>query len=104
MATGKSKQTAGSDLLVTVIEKSTDPNRPLHINLWGGANTLAQALKDLSAKYPASAVKDLSKNWVVCAISDQNDAGFWGRENYPEITWIGVLKITPRPIIIRRQW
>lgn len=88
-ATGKDKHTAGSDLLVKAIEKSTDPNRPLYINLWGGANTLAQALKDLSAKHPASAVKDLSKNLVVYAISDQDDAGFWVRENYPEITWIG---------------
>ena len=88
-ATGAGKHTAGSDLLVNAIEKSTDASQPLYINLWGGANTLAQALKDLSAKHPASAVNALTQNLVVYAISDQDDAGFWVRENYPQITWIG---------------
>ncbi len=41
-ATGEGKNTAGSDLLVKAIEKSTDASHPLFINLWGGANTLAQ--------------------------------------------------------------
>ncbi|MDH1612440.1 nucleoside hydrolase-like domain-containing protein [Klebsiella aerogenes] len=88
-ATGAGKNTAGSDLLVKAIEKSTDISQPLYINLWGGANTLAQALKDLSAKHPESTVNILTQNLVVYAISDQDDAGFWVRENYPKITWIG---------------
>jgi len=88
-ATGAGKHTAGSDLLVKAIEKSTDASQPLYINLWGGANTLAQALKDLSAKHPASTVNALTQNLVVYAISDQDDAGFWIRNNYPHITWIG---------------
>lgn len=88
-ATGAGKHTAGSDLLVNAIEKSTNASQPLYINLWGGANTLAQALKDLSAKHPASTVNALTQNLVVYAISDQDDAGFWVRENYPQITWIG---------------
>lgn len=88
-ATGAGKHTAGSDLLVKAIEKSTDASQPLYINLWGGANTLAQALKDLRAKHPASTVNALTQNLVVYAISDQDDSGFWVRENYPHITWIG---------------
>ena len=87
-ATGSGKNTAGSDLLVKAIEKSTDAAHPLYINLWGGANTLAQALQDLSKKYPADAVQALTKNLVVYSISDQDDAGFWVREHYPAITYI----------------
>ncbi|WP_233982556.1 DUF1593 domain-containing protein [Pectobacterium versatile] len=87
-ATGEGKNTAGSDLLVQAIEKSIDPNSPLFINLWGGANTLAQSLKDLSAKHSASQVKALTRNLIVYSISDQDDAGFWVRQNYPEITYI----------------
>ncbi|QJT83731.1 hypothetical protein C0557_12550 [Kosakonia sp. MUSA4] len=87
-ATGEGKNTAGSDLLVQAIEKSTDANRPLYITLWGGANTLAQALKDLSKKQPADKVQALTRNLVVYSISDQDDAGFWVREHYPEITYI----------------
>lgn len=87
-ATGDGKNTAGSDLLLKAIEKSTDANHPLFINLWGGANTLAQALKDLSQQQPADKVQALSRNLVVYSISDQDDAGFWVREHYPDITWI----------------
>ena len=87
-ATGEGKNTAGSDLLVSAIEKSTDPNHPLFINLWGGANTLAQALKDLGVKHPASQVTALTRNLVVYSISDQDDAGFWIRQHYPDITYI----------------
>ncbi|WP_281075489.1 nucleoside hydrolase-like domain-containing protein [Klebsiella quasivariicola] len=87
-ATGKGKNTPGSDLLVRAIEKSTDANHPLYINLWGGANTLAQALQDLSAKHPASTVTALTGNLVVYSISDQDDAGFWIRAHYPAITYI----------------
>lgn len=87
-AVGKGKATQGSDLLVKSIEQSTDASRPLFINLWGGANTLAQALTDLSAKHPAEKVTALTRNLVVYSISDQDDAGFWVREHYPQITWI----------------
>lgn len=87
-ATGEGKSSAGSDLLVKAIERSTDANHPLFINLWGGANTLAQALKDLSAKHSASDVQTLTRNLVVYSISDQDDAGIWVREHYPDITYI----------------
>ncbi|WP_338463564.1 DUF1593 domain-containing protein [Franconibacter daqui] len=87
-ATGKGKGTAGSDLLIKSIEKSSDPAHPLFINLWGGANTLAQALIDLSEKHTPEQVQALTKNLVVYSISDQDDAGAWIREHYPDITYI----------------
>jgi len=87
-ATGEGKNTAGSDLLVSAIEKSTDAAHPLFITLWGGANTLAQALQDVSKKHPPEAVQALARNLVVYSISDQDDAGAWVREHYPDITYI----------------
>ena len=87
-ATGEGKNTAGSDLLVKAIARSTDAAHPLFINLWGGANTLAQALKDLSQQQSAEQVKALTRNLVVYSISDQDDAGAWVREHYPDITYI----------------
>ncbi|MDO6406930.1 DUF1593 domain-containing protein [Pantoea phytobeneficialis] len=85
---GAGKSTAGSALLVKAIERSTDSKRPLYINLWGGANTLAQALTDLSASHPADKVTALTKNLIVYSISDQDDAGHWIRVHYPQITYI----------------
>lgn len=87
-ATGEGKNTQGSDLLLKSIEKSSDPAHPLFINLWGGANTLAQALIDLSKKHPAAQVDALTRNLVVYSISDQDDAGAWVRQHYPQITYI----------------
>ncbi|MCL2894475.1 nucleoside hydrolase-like domain-containing protein [Brenneria tiliae] len=87
-ATGEGKNSQGSDLLLKSIEKSADPAHPLFINLWGGANTLAQALIDLSQKHPAQQVEALTRNLVVYSISDQDDAGYWIRQHYPQITYI----------------
>ncbi|PLV54267.1 hypothetical protein NV64_18235 [Erwinia sp. B116] len=87
-ATGAGKSTNGSALLLKAIERSTDSARPLFINLWGGANTLAQALQDLSQQQTAEQVRALTRNLIVYSISDQDDAGSWVREHYPEITYI----------------
>jgi hypothetical protein len=48
-ATGKGKSSAGSQALAKAIER--DDPRPLWICLWGGVNTLAQALIDLRAAH-----------------------------------------------------
>ncbi len=85
---GPGKSSAGSELLAKAIERSTDSKKPLYITLWGGANTLAQALTDLSARHPAGNVVTLTKNLIVYSISDQDDAGHWVRVHYPNITWI----------------
>ncbi|MCU5774341.1 DUF1593 domain-containing protein [Erwiniaceae bacterium BAC15a-03b] len=87
-ATGKGRQSKGSDLLLKSIEHSSNAASPLFINLWGGANTLAQALTDLSAKYPAEKVQALTRNLIVYSISDQDDAGYWVRQHYPQISYI----------------
>ncbi|WP_413738509.1 DUF1593 domain-containing protein [Sodalis sp. RH21] len=87
-AVGKGKSTPGSDLLLRSIENSVSADRPLYISLWGGANTLAQALTDLKAGHSAAEVETLTGHLIVYSISDQDDAGIWIRNNFPAITYI----------------
>ena len=49
-AVGQGKSSEGSRSIVKALER--DDPRPLWICIWGGANTLAQALLDLAAAHP----------------------------------------------------
>ena len=48
---GEGKDSAGSQWIIRALEKKDD--RPLWISVWGGGNTLAQALYTLRATRPA---------------------------------------------------
>jgi hypothetical protein len=85
-ATGPGKPSAGSQALVKEIER--DDPRPLWICLWGGANTLAQALIDLRAKHPHADVNRMIARLRVSSISDQDDAGPWIRREFPNLFYI----------------
>lgn len=85
-ATGDGHDTPGSDLLRRELERP-DP-RPLWVSLWGGANTLAQALQQLQRSHPPEAVAQLVRRLRVYAISDQDDAGAWLRRQFPELFYI----------------
>jgi hypothetical protein len=85
-ATGAGKASAGSEALVKAIER--DDPRPLWICLWGGVNTLAQALIDLRAAHSASEMDRLIARLRVSSISDQDDAGPWIRREFPSLFYI----------------
>lgn len=85
-ATGKDKASAGSRALVQAIEREDE--RPLWICLWGGANTLAQALIDLRAEHPPQETEKLIARLRVSSISDQDDAGPWIRREFPSLFYI----------------
>jgi hypothetical protein len=85
-ATGEGKASAGSIALVKAIERE-DP-RPLWICLWGGANTLAQALIDLRAAHASKDVDRMVGRLRVSSISDQDDAGPWIRREFPTLVYI----------------
>ncbi|MGB7549163.1 MAG: nucleoside hydrolase-like domain-containing protein [Terracidiphilus sp.] len=85
-ATGEAKASAGSQALVKAIERA-DP-RPLWICLWGGANTLAQALIDLRAMHTPADVERMISRLRVSSISDQDDAGPWIRCEFPTLFYI----------------
>ncbi len=85
-ATGEGKASAGSQALVKAIER--DDPRPLWICLWGGANTLAQALIDLRATYTPADLDRMISRLRVSSISDQDDAGPWIRREFPALFYI----------------
>jgi hypothetical protein len=85
-ATGEGKASAGSQALTRAIE-SNDP-RPLWICLWGGVNTLAQALIDLRATHSPAEMEGLIAHLRVSSISDQDDAGPWIRREFPTLFYV----------------
>ena len=85
-ATGQGKASDGSRALVKAIER--DDPRPLWICLWGGVNTLAQALIDLRAAHTPSETDRLVSRLRVSSISDQDDAGPWIRREFPKLFYV----------------
>src|SRR4051794_1701944 len=108
---GPGKDSEGSRLLIAALKKN-DP-RPLWISIWGGANTLAQALWKLSSTEKTEALKSLVSKLRVYAIGDQDDSGFWLRREFPTLFWItptgfntGINSIEPgsNPELISPAW
>jgi len=85
-ATGEGKASAGSQALMKAIER--DDPRPLWVCLWGGANTLAQALMDLRAAHSSAEMERLISRLRVSSISDQDDAGPWLRREFPTLFYV----------------
>ena len=84
--TGDNKSSEGSKAIMRAIERA-DP-RPLWVTIWGGASTLAQALKDLRTAHAAEEVASLVSRVRVYSISDQDDAGPWIRREFPGLFYI----------------
>ena len=83
---GEGKESEGSDWILKALEEADD--RPLWISVWGGVNTLAQALFEIKkTRTPAEANKLVAKLRVY-TISDQDDSGIWIRTNFPHLFYI----------------
>jgi hypothetical protein len=83
---GEGKDTPGSDLLISVVDRSD--SRPVWVAIWGGPNVLAQSLwKVRSTRSPEGLSKFIAKIRVY-AISDQDNSGPWIREQFPELFYI----------------
>lgn len=85
-ATGEGKMSEGASAILRAAERE-DP-RPLWICIWGGANTLAQALKRARATRTPEQVAKLVAKLRVYSISDQDDAGPWIRREFPDLYYI----------------
>ncbi len=83
---GDGKDSEGSDWIIRTLEKNDD--RPLWISVWGGVNTLAQALYRLRAEKSPAELDRLIAKLRVYTISDQDDAGPWIRKNFPKLFYI----------------
>ena len=68
---GDGMDSEGSDWIINALEKADD--RPLWISVWGGPNTLAQALWKIKKTMPGRAAERLYRKLRVYTISDQDD-------------------------------
>jgi hypothetical protein len=87
-AVGSDKMSAGAERIVQAVDR-TDP-RPLWVLVWGGANTLAQALQRVRESRSAAQVDTFVSKVRVYAISDQDDAGPWIRREFPTLAYIAI--------------
>jgi hypothetical protein len=95
---GAGKDSEGSDWIIKVLEKNDD--RPLWVSVWGGPNTLAQALWKIKNTKSAGEAEKLYKKLRVYTISDQDDAGPWIRKNFPTIFYV----VTPGYNYAKATW
>jgi len=95
---GDGKDSEGSDWILKVLEKNDD--RPLWVSIWGGPNTLAQALWKIKKTKSATEAEKLYKKLRVYTISDQDDSGPWIRENFPTIFYV----VTPGYNYVHATW
>ncbi|WP_082179985.1 DUF1593 domain-containing protein [Asticcacaulis sp. AC402] len=102
---GKGKDSPGSDRIIALLDTADD--RPLWVSVWGGANTLAQALYKLRETRSPAEVRRLVAKLRVYTISDQDDSGIWMRKTFPDLfyivspggygnaTWSGIMHVEP---------
>lgn len=83
---GEGKDSRGSDWIIKVLEEKDE--RPLWVSVWGGVNTLAQALYKIKNIKSVTEAKKLIAKLRVYTISDQDDSGIWIRINFPDLFYI----------------
>jgi len=76
----------GSDFIIKILEEKDD--RPLWISVWGGVNTLAQALHNIKNSKSKKEAERLISKLRIYTISDQDDSGLWIRNNFPDLFYI----------------
>src|SRR5690349_13468970 len=85
-AVGADKMSAGARALIAAVDRQDI--RPLWITVWGGANTLAQALLQVRATRTPADLSAFLIKMRVHSISDQDDAGPWIRREFPALHYI----------------
>lgn len=85
-ATGLDNTSEGAHAIIEAADR--DDKRPLWITLWGGANTLAQALIHVRATRSHEQLHRFISRLRVSSISDQDDAGPWIRSEFPDLFYI----------------
>jgi hypothetical protein len=113
---GDGKDSPGSKWIIKTLEENDA--RPLWICVWGGPNTLAQALYEIRRTKSAADAKQLISKLRVYTISDQDDSGIWMRKNFPDLfyivspggygssTWSAINSVGPaiRNEVISNRW
>jgi hypothetical protein len=83
---GPGKDSDGSELIIAALKKKD--LRPLWVTVWGGPNTLAQALWKIRATEKPEAAQKLIAKLRVYSIGDQDNSGYWIRQEFPALFWI----------------
>jgi hypothetical protein len=87
-AVAAGRMSAGAERILRAADR--DDARPLWITVWGGANTLAQALVHARETRTPAQVEALVAKLRVYSISDQDDAGPWIRREFPGLFYIAM--------------
>jgi hypothetical protein len=85
-ATGPDHMSEGAAAIIQAADR--EDARPLWISMWGGTNTLAQALQRVRATRSPEQVAKLIAKLRVYSISDQDDSGPWIRREFPKLFYI----------------
>lgn len=114
---GEGRDSEGSNWIIAQLEKPD--TRPLWVSVWGGPNTLAQALWTIRKTRSPQQARALYQKLRVYTISDQDDSGPWIRQNFPDVsfictpgytygraTWRGINMVTPgaNNEVISNEW
>jgi hypothetical protein len=114
---GEGKDSEGSDWIIKILEQQD--NRSLWVTVWGGPNTLAQALWKIKKTRRPEEAEKLYKKLRIYTISDQDDSGPWIRKNFPSVffiltpgynyanaTWLGIAFPLPgsNSEVISNEW
>jgi hypothetical protein len=85
-AIGADKMTPGAQQIIDAADRPDA--RPLWVSVWGGANTLAQALLHVRATRTPAELERFVSRLRVYSISDQDDAGPWIRREFPSLFYV----------------
>ncbi|HZY80197.1 MAG TPA: nucleoside hydrolase-like domain-containing protein [Cyclobacteriaceae bacterium] len=114
---GEGKDSEGSEWIVQALSKPDD--RPIWFSVWGGPNTLAQALWKIQKTKSAAEAQKMYDKIRIYTISDQDDSGPWIRKTFPTIffvvtpgynytyaTWLGIAFPVPgsNPEVVSNDW
>lgn len=86
LGVGEGNDSEGSELILKLLQEKDE--RPLWISVWGGVNTLAQALFKIKKTKTEKEAVELIAKLRVYTISDQDDSGIWIRNNFPNLFYI----------------
>ncbi|HXD79407.1 MAG TPA: nucleoside hydrolase-like domain-containing protein [Puia sp.] len=83
---GAGHDSQGSEWIVDILKRPDD--RPVWFCVWGGPNTLAQALWKIRNTLSEAEAARIYKKVRIYTISDQDDSGPWMRKTFPSIFYV----------------
>ena len=88
---GEGKDSPGSELIISAVDN--DDPRPVWLNAWGDANTIAQALWKVKSTRSQEDVNKFLNKIRIYDILGQDDAGAWIVKTFPDLIYIRNVEI-----------